>query len=109
MLLQMGSGVVASRELVLYFDVRIFNPFTTSNKHVSLAVIYRRHEEDKKHQYAQRVHDMDHSSFTPLVFTSGGMGKCTTFYQRIALMLSENRQIPYSVAMYLLHCRFSFE
>ena len=69
-----------------YVDVRIFNPFAQSNLQMPLDAIYRRHELDKISQYEQRVREVEHSSFTPLIFSSsGGMGKvATTFYEQIA-------------------------
>ena len=41
---------------------------------------------------------MEHSTFTPLVLsTTGGMGRAaTTIYRRLAAMLSEKRDVPYS-------------
>ena len=36
---------------------------------------YRRHEREKRRQYEQRVREVEHGHFTPLVFTTtGGMG-----------------------------------
>ena len=37
--------------------------------------IYRLHENEKKRQYSSRVLDIEHGTFTPLIFTTGGMGK----------------------------------
>ena len=38
--------------------------------------IYRLHENEKKRSFSRRVLDIEHGSFTPLVFTStGGMFK----------------------------------
>ena len=70
---------------------------------------YRRHEQAKKREYGQRVRDVEHGVFTPLVLsTTGGMGKeATTFYKRLADMIAQKRQHPYSV-MGWLRCRLSF-
>ena len=48
--------------------------------------------------------------FTPLVFTTtGSMGReGTTFYKRLADMLSHKQEKPYSVVMGWLRCRLSF-
>ena len=47
---------------------------------------YRKHESIKKREYAQRVREVEHGVFTPLVLsTTGGMGReATTFYKRSA-------------------------
>ena len=48
--------------------------------------------------------------FTPLVLsTTGGMGRAaTTFYKRLAAMLSEKRDVPYSKMIGWIRCRMSF-
>ena len=81
-----------------FFDVRVFNPSAKSNQQASLSSTYRRHEMEKKRSYEQRIREVEHSTFTPLVLSStGGMGKAaTTFYKRLSSMLSEKRDVPYS-------------
>ena len=61
-------------------------------------------------QYEQRVQDVERSSFTPLVMsTTGGMGKAaSTFYKRLASMLSEKKDISYEKTMNWIRCRLSF-
>ena len=93
-----------------FLDVRVFNPSAQSNRHGSLASVYRRHEQEKKRQYEQRVRDVEHATLTPLVMsTTGGMGKAAvTFYKRLASMLSEKRDTPYGKTMNWIRCRLSF-
>ena len=93
-----------------FFDVRVFNPCARSNQQVSLNSVYRRHEQEKKRQYEQRVREVEHSTFTPLVMsTTGGMGKAAaTFYKRLASMLSEKRDAPYSETLRWIRCRLGF-
>ena len=78
-----ADGVWCGRFERSYFHVRVFNPFVQSNLQTPLDTIYRRHELDKIRQYEQRVREVEHSSFTPLIFSSsGGVGKvATTFYR----------------------------
>ena len=49
-----------------FFDVRVFNPGAPSNHPFKSA--YRRHEREKRRQYEQRVREVEHGHFTPLVF-----------------------------------------
>ena len=74
-----------------FCDIRVFNPFAPSNKKTSIASSYRSQEKEKKRHYNQRITEMEHGSFSPLVFLStGGMGQeATIFYKRLASMLSE--------------------
>ena len=93
-----------------FFDVRVFNPCARSNQQASLSSVYRRHEQEKRRQYEQRVREVEHSTFTPLVMsTTGGMGRAaSTFYKRLASMLSEKRDASYSNTLRWIRCRLGF-
>ena len=93
-----------------FFDVRIFNPFAQSNSHSSIQTAYRHHENVKKRHYEKRIREVEHSSFTPLVFsTTGSLGPAaSSFYKRLASMLAEKWKQPYSTTMGWLRCRLSF-
>ena len=101
-----ASGFWGGRFKRAFFDVRVFNPSAQSNQQTSLTSTYRCHELEKKRQYEQRVREVEHSTFTPLVLSStGGMGKVTTFYKRLSSMLSEKRD---STMIGWVRCRLSF-
>ena len=53
---------------------------------------------------------MEHSSFTPLVFSAtGGMGReATCFYKRLASMLAQKWDHSYSTTLCWLRCRLTF-
>jgi predicted exporter len=72
--------------------------------------MYRTHEREKKRAYEQRVREVEHSSFTPLVLSAtGGMGKeATTFFKRLASHLAEKWESHYSMTLGWLRCRLSF-
>ena len=93
-----------------YFDIRVFNPNAPSYRSQDLHHLYRRHEQEKKREYNQRVLEVEDGVFTPLVFsTSGGMGKeSTVFYKRLADSLSRKRDKTYSVTMGWLRCCLNF-
>ena len=57
----------------------------------------------------QRVREIEHSSFTPLVLAAtGGLGvEATTFYKRLASKLSQWNS-PYSTTLCWLRCRLAF-
>ena len=73
-----------------YFDIMVFHTNAPSNSSGSISAAYKKHEDIKKRAYGQRVRDVEHGIFTPLVFsTTGGMGQeATTFYKRLADMLA---------------------
>ena len=94
----------------VFYDVRVFNPYAQSNRTCQLQATYRRHEQEKRRQYEQRVREVERTSFSPLVFAaSGGMGKAaTSFYKRLAALLSEKRNQTYGVTMGWLRIHLSY-
>jgi len=71
---------------------------------------YRQHECAKRRAYEERVREIEHAHFSPLVFSiSGGMGPSTTVtYKRLAFLLSVKWKTPYCRVMSWLRCRLGF-
>ena len=93
-----------------FFDVRVFYPFASSYQNSQLASVYKQHESKKRLEYGRRVREVERGTFTPLVFTTGGgmAGEATIFFKRLASLLSEKRNEPYSITMGWLRCVISF-
>ena len=93
-----------------FFDVRIFNPFAPSHRNTPLASCYRRNEAEKRRSYDERVREVEHGSFSPLVFSAaGGMGAtATTVYKRLSSMIAAKYDKPYSRTLHWTRCRLSF-
>ena len=98
------------RQQCAFFDVRVFNPTAPSCRNLQMDACYRRHEEEKRRAYEQRIREVEHGSFTPLVFsTSGGMGQAATVaYERLASLLAAKHEQPYCIVMGWLRCHLSF-
>ncbi len=105
-----ANGVWGSRFQKTYFDVRVFNPLAPSNRNQSQAATFRKHEMEKKRAYQQRIQDVEHSSFTPLVLSvTGGMGvEATLFYKRLSSLLAQKWDTTYSKTLCWLRCRLTF-
>ena len=105
-----ARGIWGGTSSVHFFDVQIFNPCARSNQVTQIASAYRRHENIKRHQYAQRIREIEMASLVPLVFTtSGSLGPAATVtFQRIASLLADKWATPYSAIMGWLRCRLSF-
>ena len=58
------------------FDIRVFHPNASSNHSKTTAAAYRKHETAKKREYAQRIREVEHSVFTPLVFSTTRVCVC---------------------------------
>ena len=91
-----------------FFDVRIFNPNAYSNRSKSLPQLYVSHETEKKRAYNQRIIEVEHATFTPLVFsTSGGKRlECLRYHKRLATLLQLKRGESYSEAITYIRTRF---
>ena len=102
-----ARGFWGSTHQCAFFDIKVFNPNAQSYRRSSLESCYKR--EKKKRAYEERILDMEHGTFTPLVFsTSGGMGRLArTFYARLAHLLFIKRQTRYAATMGLIRCKIS--
>ena len=93
-----------------FFDVRIFHPNAISNRSKSLPQLYQAHENEKKRTYNQRIIEVEHASFTPLVFsTSGGESpECLKFHARLASLLSMRRNESYAETITYIRRKIRF-
>ena len=93
-----------------FFDVRIFNSHAPVNCSSSTDACYRRHEHEKRRAYEQRVLDVEHGTFTPLVLsTSGGWGPSTTVaFKRLAGLIPEKYDQSYSSTLSFIRCKIAF-
>ena len=68
----------------------MFHPNAPSYCQTQVGSLFSRHELEKKHEYGDRVHNVESASFTPLVFsTFGGLGReASIFYSRLADLLA---------------------
>ena len=92
------SGLWGSRFERTLLDIRVFNPHARSNRSAPHTTVYRRHEKEKRRCYEERVREVEHATFMPVVLSaSGGMGRAaTSLYRRIALLRAERRKEQYS-------------
>ena len=94
-----------------FFDIRVTHVNSLSNKNRNTAQTFRLHENAKKREYMQRILEVEHGSFTPLVFgTNGGMGvECARFVSKLAGMLAEKQNNRYETVVTWLRVRISLE
>ena len=99
-----------SRAQEAFFDIRIFHPSAPSNCSLSIPSAYKKHENEKKRQYGQRIREVERGVFTPLVFTtSGGMAReCAIFYKRLASLIANKSNQQYSLVMRWIRCSIQF-
>ena len=61
-------------------------------------------------EYGERIREVEHGDFTPLVFTcSGGMSpQCSMMIKRLSEKISTKQNIVYSAVSGWFRCRLSF-
>ena len=82
---------------------------STSTKDIVKFNHFSQHEQVKR-SYDQRIREVEHGTFTPLVFSStGGVGKTANiFYRRLASHLSVKWDELHSIVLGWLRCHISF-
>ena len=93
-----------------YFDVRITNLNADSQKHLKSDRIYSKHEREKKGQYNNRIMNVEHGTFTPLIFsTTGGVGpECSMFHKYIADRIAIKTDQRYEKILSSIRVKLSF-
>ena len=104
------NGLWGGRFERSFLDVRVFNPHAPSNRNSTISSCYRKHELEKKRAYEQRLLEVEHSSFTPLVLSAtGGMARqATILYKRLASLLADKWDQPYSSTLCWVRSRLAF-
>ena len=92
-----------------YFDVRIANVNADSQKHLPPQKILEKHEKEKKRCYNKRIMNVEHGTFTPLVFSvNGSTGtECSAFHKHLAEMISESTGEGYNKVISIIRCKLS--
>ena len=104
------NGLWGGRFERSFLDVRVFNPHAPLNRNSTISSCYRKHELEKKCAYEQRLLEVEHSSFTPLVLSAtGGMARqATILYKRLASLLADKWDQPYSSTLCWVRSRLAF-
>ena len=72
--------------------------------------LYRNAEKSKEREYSQRIREVEHGDFNPLVFTTAGGAapQSTRVIKHLAAKISEKQGVHRSKATGWLRCRLSF-
>ena len=104
-----GNGVWGPMERT-FLDIRVMHPNSPSYINKDIRQVYRSHEMEKKRTYNERIIEVEKGSFTPIVVsTFGGMGQeAEKFHKRLAQLISEKRNEPYSCVVNYIRTRLRF-
>ena len=93
-----------------FFDVKVVNPNSDSYMDMTTKKVYERAESQKKNAYNERILNIEHGSFTPLIFTvTGGIGpQARTFIRLLCNKISYKTRQNYNNVTNFFKCRLSF-
>ena len=93
-----------------YFDIKFLNPNSESYLSSSTEKIYERAETQKRRLYNERILNVEHGSFCPLVYSvTGGSGpEARTIFRLLCEKISHKTQQNYSDVVNFLRCKLSF-
>ena len=83
------------------------HPNADSYRDLTPKQIWKKHENEKKRQYAERVMEIEQGTFTPLVFTTiGGMAyECVKYHSRLAELIPNKKGQSYPSAIYWIRAK----
>ena len=94
----------------VFLDIRIFNPIADTHLKKSLKEAHEANEQEKKRQYNDRIQNVEHGFFTPLVFSCfGGMShECKMFFKHITNLIADKRNETYQNVTRWIKTKISF-
>ena len=93
-----------------YFDIKFINPNSESYLSSSTEKVYERAETQKRRLYNERILNVEHGSFCPLVYSvTGGSGpEARTFFRLLCEKIAHKTKQNYSDVVNFLRCKLSF-
>ena len=93
-----------------FFDVRLTNLNAKSQAHLTSEQIFAKHETEKKRMYNDRVMNVEHGTFTPLVFSLNGVmsPECKLYHKHLAQKIATKTEEQYSSVISLIRTKLSF-
>ena len=94
-----------------YFDVKVFNPFARTHLSTKLDTVFKQQEATKKNQYNERVIQIEHGTFTPIVTSAyGGYGRETNKFLSVLInKVAEKHDMHMSIVANYIRTKLSFE
>ena len=93
-----------------YFDVRMTNVNSDSQKNQSIEKILKKNENEKKRHYNSRIMNIEHGTFTQLIFAIyGGVGpEWVKFHQYLADRIAFKSGDRYDTVLSWIRCKISY-
>lgn len=93
-----------------YFDVKVINPNSESYLNTSTKKVYERAEKGKTSAYNERILNVEHGSFVPLIFSvTGGMGdQAKIFGKLLCNKIAYKKRQNFNDVVNFYRCKLSF-
>ena len=90
--------------------MRITNADCDSQKDTSIKSIMKKHELEKKRSYNRRIMEVEHGTFTPLIFTTTGVmsHECQIYHKALAEKISQKKGEKCEDVMRYIRIKVSF-
>ena len=94
----------------VFSDVRVFDPNASWYQSKRLKQCFAVNERENKRLYNKRLSEVEHASFTPLIFTIyGAMGiECRSFVSKLTELLAIKRDLPKTTVTLWVRTKISF-
>ena len=98
------------RQRSAFFDALVCHPNADSYRDWTPKQINKKHENEKKRQYAERVMEIEQRTFTSQVFTTtGGMvDECVKYHSRLEELIANKKGESYSSAVSWIRAKVPF-
>ena len=93
-----------------FFDIRVTNVKSDSQHNLTAAKVYTKHQAGKKKNYNQRIMQVEHGTFTPLIFSVHGRiaPECERYHKHIAKKIAKKAGEKYNSLITGIRCNLSF-
>lgn len=93
-----------------FFDIKVVSPYAGSYANLKPAALFRQSEQSKNREYRERILQVEHGDFTPLVFTcAGGIApQSQMVLKRLAEKISEKQHLECSQVTGWLRAKICF-
>ena len=93
-----------------FFDVCVTNVNCTTQKNFSTAAVFKKTENKKKNKYNDRIMNVEHGTFTPLVFSINGSAgpEAETLHKHLADKISSKTGEKYAEIITWIRCKITF-
>ena len=95
---------------IAFLDVRDFNTNAKRSANIELSKVYEINKREKKRTYNERILQVEHGSFTPLIMSGIGVmsHEFEKFYSSLAEMICKKRKTNYNATITWTRREFAF-